>query len=75
MRAKRITVPITHVNDAITKIASGDFEVRIQNDKKVNDRYSYENELDELTHNLNKMVTEITGHGLYEKRFYEQCIS
>ncbi len=56
VRTKKITTPITRVNDAITKIASGDFAVRIQNDKKADDRYQYENELDELTHNLNKML-------------------
>ncbi len=69
VRTKRITVPITHVNDAITKITSGDFEVRIQNDKKLDDRYQYENELDELTHNLNKMVAELQGMDYMRKDF------
>ncbi len=69
VRTKKITVPITRVNDTITKIASGDFAVRIQNSKKVDARFQYENELDELIHNLNKMVTELQGMDYMRKDF------
>ena len=69
VRTKKITAPITRVNDAITKISSGDFAVRIQNDEKLDSRYQYENELDELTHNLNKMATELQGMDYMRKDF------
>lgn len=69
VRTKKITVLIKRVNDAITKIASGDFSVRIQNDMKADDRYQYEDELEELTYNLNKMVTELQGMDYMRKDF------
>ncbi len=68
-RTKKITAPITRVNNAMIKIASGDFSVRVQNDKKSDDKYQYENELDELTHNLNKMVKELEGMDYMRKDF------
>lgn len=69
IRAKRVTKPLTEINDAIVKISDGDFGIRINRKSTNSGKYQYENELDELTVNLNKMVSELEGMDYMRKDF------
>lgn len=68
-RTRKITELVTRLNEAIMKIAGGDFKVRMKENKHQSKSYQYENELDELTENLNKMVTELDGMDYMRKDF------
>lgn len=69
VRAKKVTKPLTQVNDAIVKISDGDFKIRLTKENYRSSRYQYENELDELTEKLNKMVSELEGMDYMRKDF------
>ena len=64
-----LTRPIDEVSQAVKKVADGDFTVRIPRDKARRGRYSYTNELDELSENFNKMASELNGMDYMRKDF------
>lgn len=63
------TKPIEKVNEAVKKVADGDFTVHI--DKKTSHIRYYEvsNEIDELAENFNKMAAELNGMDYMRKDF------
>lgn len=69
IRTKSITRPITRVSDATVQIAKGDFKIRIPHITEKRKGYTYENELDELVENLNKMASELEGMDYMRKDF------
>lgn len=69
VRTKKVTKSLTQINDAIVKISDGDFSIRLTRKNARNSKYQYENELDELTVNLNKMVSELEGMDYMRKDF------
>ncbi len=69
VRTKKITTPVTRVSEAIMQISEGDFKIRIPHSVKKREGYAYENELDELVNNLNKMVSELEGMDYMRKDF------
>lgn len=69
IRTKKVTKPLTNINDAIIKIADGDFSIRLTREDVNIGKYQYINELDELTVNLNKMVSELEGMDYMRKDF------
>ncbi len=64
-----ITRPIDVVSQAVKKVAEGDFTIRIPRNKERRGGYSYTNELDELSENFNKMVSELDGMDYMRKDF------
>lgn len=59
--AKKMLNPIKRITDATKKVASGDFSVCLETDRK--------DEIGELTHNFNKMVKELNSIECLQKDF------
>lgn len=53
--------PIEKVNEAVNKIAKGNFEVRIERSEWGKGKAEYAHELDELEANVNHMASELAG--------------
>jgi signal transduction histidine kinase len=64
-----LTKPLEIVSAAVQKVAKGDFTVKIPRDAAKRGKYLYTNELDELSENVNKMVTELNGMDYMRKDF------
>ncbi len=64
-----LTTPLEVLNNAIKKVAKGDFTVKIYRDSSKRGKYFYTNELDELSENVNKMVAELNGMDYMRKDF------
>lgn len=69
LKTKKITIPLVEASNVIVEIAKGNFKVRIPNKFKKSKGYEYENEIDELIDNLNKMVSELKGMDYMRKDF------
>lgn len=61
--------PIEKVNDAVNKIAKGDFAVRVARSRRRKGRAEYLHELDELEANVNHMASELAGMDHMRKDF------
>ena len=59
--ARKMLNPIKKITDATKKVASGDFSVHLETDRK--------DEIGELTHNFNKMVKELNSIECLQKDF------
>lgn len=68
-RTKKITMPVTKASKAVMEISKGDFKVRIPQMIFNRKGYNYENELDELVENVNKMASELEGMDYMRKDF------
>lgn len=61
--------PLQKVNDAVKKVACGNFNVTIERNIKLRGNYQYANELDELSVNFNKMTSELNKMDYMRKDF------
>lgn len=66
-----VTKPLNKISEGVKKVADGDFSVQIvldQSDRR-NKNGTSKDEIDELTHNFNKMVLELHGMDYMRKDF------
>ncbi|MDO4432840.1 MAG: HAMP domain-containing sensor histidine kinase [Aerococcaceae bacterium] len=57
--ASHLTKPIAAINDAVNKIAQGNFDVRVDRKNYPKDKAPFRNELDELSKNVNYMAEKL----------------
>lgn len=67
--AGHLTKPLVEVSDVAKQVAEGNFKVRVKRKEQEYDGYLYNNEVDELARNINKMVAELDGMDYMRKDF------
>lgn len=64
-----LTKPLLEITQVAKEIADGNFNVKVKRKNKKYEGYLYNNELDELARNINKMVKELEGMDYMRKDF------
>lgn len=68
-QSQKMTLPITKASEAVIAISKGNFKARVPEMKFKRKGYPFENELDELIENVNKMGLELEGMDYMRKDF------
>lgn len=69
MGAKHLTGPVEKINQAVKRVAEGDFTARVERRQRTLKKYRYINEIDELARNFNTMAAELEGMDYMRKDF------
>lgn len=67
--AKHLTRPILKVNEAVKKVAEGEFTTQIERPSLCLEQYEFTNEIDELSENFNTMTRELLAMEYMRKDF------